>query len=396
MQTCAFLSKATVAFTLLDLACSSRSSRHGTTDVSNHSWYTPFTNHRAKEHPLPCSLSGGLANATLREVSSATMEKLRDLLVIKKPKQLNVGGDTTKYPSYKDINLLGAWMVQNEYIQETYDTAKDQIDTSSVVNATIPATNQVGSIEGARPLRSELNEKYFFHGTKPEFVNSIACNGLREGGGLFGKGVYLADVPEKFDQYTTHSGEGDKKLLADIARSDSEYVAATGDVFYGFVVRAMLGRTFEGKCDCSSCEGTKIRCGRCGQVANLDTGEYVKSWWRHNIVQPDAVPDAQRKHVYAVEDSEDQFNSLCVQHEKGTCIQRFNECIVPQGSDRAQVEFLIAYERCKDRLADGPCEPTQQDPSLQPRSKKEKKESGRSRGKKRVVKRSGRGSRDSS
>ena len=40
-----------------------------------------------------------------------------------------------------------------------------------------------------------LNEKYLFHGTKPEFINTIQSDGfderVRELGGLYGSGIYF-------------------------------------------------------------------------------------------------------------------------------------------------------------------------------------------------------------
>merc|ERR1712139_485798 len=62
-------------------------------------------------------------------------------------------------------------------------------------------------------LDEAVNEKCLLHGTKPDHALSIIHNGLNEklSGGLFGKGVYLAEDPSKIDQYCTPDvklGEG--------------------------------------------------------------------------------------------------------------------------------------------------------------------------------------------
>merc|ERR1712110_975296 len=57
----------------------------------------------------------------------------------------------------------------------------------------------------AARLRPALRETegWYLHGTKPETVLAILSGGLNERlcTGLFGRGVYLAEDPEKADQY---------------------------------------------------------------------------------------------------------------------------------------------------------------------------------------------------
>lgn len=57
----------------------------------------------------------------------------------------------------------------------------------------------------------EFNEYYFFHGTKPNTVQSICSQGLDSrlaGSGLLGSGVYGAEVASKSAGY---SGKGTKR-----------------------------------------------------------------------------------------------------------------------------------------------------------------------------------------
>jgi len=54
-------------------------------------------------------------------------------------------------------------------------------------------------------LLPEVNEGYFFHGTKPEVVENVICQGLdirMAGTALLGRAIYLAESSTKADQYT--------------------------------------------------------------------------------------------------------------------------------------------------------------------------------------------------
>ena len=54
-------------------------------------------------------------------------------------------------------------------------------------------------------LLSEVNEGYFFHGTKPEVVENVICQGLdirMAGDFVLGRAIYLAESSTKADQYT--------------------------------------------------------------------------------------------------------------------------------------------------------------------------------------------------
>ena len=79
--------------------------------------------------------------------------------------------------------------------------------------ATTPNLNSGGSkIEALLPttwkmerLLPEVNEGYFFHGTKPEVVDNVICQGLdirMAGPYLLGRALYLAGSSTKADQYT--------------------------------------------------------------------------------------------------------------------------------------------------------------------------------------------------
>ena len=77
-------------------------------------------------------------------------------------------------------------------------------------------------------LDTAVNEKYVWHGTKPEHIDTIAQHGFDERvgslDGRFGAGIYFADMCSKSDQYCTPDG----------CRS-----------FYLFLSRAMFGACHE-------------------------------------------------------------------------------------------------------------------------------------------------------
>ncbi|EFC39622.1 TCCD-inducible-PARP-like domain-containing protein [Naegleria gruberi] len=66
-------------------------------------------------------------------------------------------------------------------------------------------------------LNGGMNEKYLWHGTKPEFISSISEHGFDERvaslGGLFGAGVYFAEYCSKSDQYCTPDRNNEYSLF---------------------------------------------------------------------------------------------------------------------------------------------------------------------------------------
>lgn len=55
-------------------------------------------------------------------------------------------------------------------------------------------------------LYPEVNEMYFFHGTKPDNVDAVCSQGLdvkmSAGQAVFGQAIYMAESSTKADQYT--------------------------------------------------------------------------------------------------------------------------------------------------------------------------------------------------
>lgn len=312
-----------------------------------------------------------------------TMAALRKMVKITDTESLGVGRDVANSPNrYQDIDIVGAWKVHNMPLSQSYIKQRcvlgkriQKEPNVALVNVPVPEMNK--KLPG-QTLEIRLNEKYFFHGTKsPKAVEPILCAGLNRGGGLFGEGVYLADRPEKFDQYTTHTGEVGKKALDGFAPKGSKVLAAKGQIYYAFVVRAILGRTFEGTCDCDNCQAearqypfltARGTCMRCGRLALNSTGAkpFVKAHLtfeegaaaRVKGVEPTLVTNKLGVRAYASTTAGPVYDSLYAKSSINGCIRRYNEVIVPIGSGRINIEYVIAYQRCKAPMGKGTkCDP---------------------------------------
>merc|ERR1740117_1011714 len=211
---------------------------------------------------------------------------LRKIMTVKNSSELGSGKDAKGYAPYVDLMVIAAWKVINQETLQNYIKSKCVLKKMMPKNppsVEVPIKEMNQRFPGGIWLDRTVNEKYFFHGTsKPELIEPILCTGLDKGGGLFGDGVYLADAPEKFDQYTTHEGENGHRAMERYAATNQTYLKAPGRIFYGFVVRALLGNVFEGSCDCENCEfesqwqtPTPGRCSRCGRLSQKKGGRRI-------------------------------------------------------------------------------------------------------------------------
>jgi len=338
-------------------------------DIKAHSAYEEYaigqgiTQHRAPKVECEACCPGN-ASLIAVEATSDTLDKLREFMKPKRADQLGVGRDVSDYAEYKDLSLVAAWKVANKEIDARYTEESEYLKkwlSPATRRIKTPSSN-LGDIPGSDSLNKNINEAYFYHGTSPENLLKIACSGLKFGGGLFGPGIYLADVAEKFDQYTTHKGEQNGRALDAFVSNNSAYKAAHGDVFYGFIVRAALGNVFEGDCACTNCfpdgKFTSKQCRQCGRLAQGGSGDMIKTFnnTRFKAVSPDLKEDKWGKMRYAKDsDGTLRYDSIYARKKPGSCIQRFNEAIVPLDSGRVKVEYIVAYQRCKE--AHGKCEP---------------------------------------
>lgn len=318
---------------------------------------------------------------------SVLMQKLRSIMTVDEEgrEQLGVGADFDKtnphgYPRYKDMALVTAWKVQNLITRDKYDHEKAKLrgETSKkhgghvTVKQTDEAASAVTHWANITKLDPYANEKYFFHGTKPEFLKMILCEGLNKGGGLFGPATYLGDTPSKMDQYTT-TDSSKKRVLEGFEEKGMPYEWSRADVFYGFLVRTSLGNSLQGKCQfCYNSTKVKKKNGkgeRClpdavdedstsekkqyegNRIAFLlpENGTYTEdNSWK---AAPLLVKDGEGRPKYKLAGEDPIYHSLYARKKaEKTCLRRFSEVMVPLDSHRMDIEFLLVYHRCENIL----------------------------------------------
>jgi len=321
----------------------------------------------------------GKASLVSIDDSSPQMVMLRKIMVVKDPSNLGVGLDVQgETQAYQDLQIAAAWRVHNPGVVEKYIRIKCEYEKKADGNETrygVPIPEMNEGMPGGRPLDKHLNEKYFFHGTSsPEAVEPILCGGLTRGGGLFGDGVYLADRPEKLDQYTNHAPEEGGHVM-DKFLPKHKIAKLKGRFFYAFIVRAVMGHTFEGMCTCENCQAEARRypflilgerCVRCGRLSTKIAGvkRYIDANLTYDPLQPGRVKGIEPtmtkdKFGYMKYSSANtiSYDSLYARASLQGCIKRYNEAVVPLMSDRVSIEYVIAYQRCKQPVTkDAPCD----------------------------------------
>jgi len=263
----------------------------------------------------------------LRLLGDSMIPTFQKLLSVRYPHTLGKGRDIAVYGrTYSRLEVMYAWQIISPERRAAYHIQRDALARDRAraekQGVSVPTVSSRLSAIGKNlqePLQA--NEGWFLHGTKPENVLPILSAGLSEKmcTGKFGKGVYLAEDPEKPDQYVTPDTKYMAPGLEDLhkrlyrarcARHPNE------DLFYVFAVRAAAGipvRTRDGTSDLDRSSGEIF--------ANSDKRELSEV--------PGVTPPL-------------LFHSLVV--ELGGALGRFRE-FVHFNSARFSVEYLIAYRR---------------------------------------------------
>merc|ERR1712007_95058 len=205
------------------------------------------------------------------------------------------------------------------YKKATYDLKKQRVlEDVRACGELISVPTKLAHLVALWGAERSVNEVFLLHGTKPENVLKVLHNGLNErfSGGLFGKGVYLAEDPSKIDQYCTpdmeRAAEGSELALLHnrLYPSSSRHPA---EVFYGFVVRTMLGMPIFTQD---------------GQNNMFPPGQaiFATSDQRELATVPATQPPV-------------HYHSLIA--EKGQVVKRHREFIIFDGDDRAGVSRRI-------------------------------------------------------
>jgi len=264
-------------------------------------------------------------------------------LRVTKHKELGKGRDAQHHPtSYNDLELIEAYypfhpevMVEGSEsfamgIRADYDMERDAMwDERQFINKVATfMDDKVGSLLNDGLVGPAINEKILLHGTKAEFVEPILCSFLSKGGGIFGNGVYLTDMPEKSDQYATS-----------YATSDGEE-----DIFFTFMVSALLG------------EPAYVYCNKTGREVKFFQVDNVRG--DHEIVPVyKDYEKGPRRFFFQNVVTRDLFHSLkglanfvpddkkILGPNRKSCIDRFSEYILPPDSRRVIVKYVLQYER---------------------------------------------------
>lgn len=256
------------------------------------------------------------------------MAALEPALRVSRPEDLGFGRDATKYPrKYRKLEVAFAWRILLSQDRQAIFEAKKHAALRELVraeNKSVPV-HEVKSRLNEKltnlPISSsamQRSEGWYLHGTKPETVLPILCSGLNERmcGGLFGSGVYLAEDPEKADQYVTpdskYGASGLEELHSRLFRGGARH--PQDDIFYVFVCRAVAGvpvRTKDGILDLDNSKGL---------FASFEKRELAEI--------PGLAPV--------------RFHSLVA--EVGGKIHRFRE-FVHFDAARVRAEYLVAYRR---------------------------------------------------
>ena len=191
------------------------------------------------------------------------LAQLEKFLNVDDPKNLGFGRDVKQdVGKYVKLKLAYAWRIQNPALWARYEAGKDKIrrDLSSIAKAGKALSRKPPGLptrlhEHARAmpgpaLDAEVRETMLMHGTKPEHLLDILCNGPNEryssGKSLFGNGVYFGEDADKVDQYVTvdpafirlRGGEG---ILHARLYGTSRQQKHPGNVYYLLICRVALG-----------------------------------------------------------------------------------------------------------------------------------------------------------
>ncbi|KAI8779994.1 tankyrase [Biomphalaria glabrata] len=168
-----------------------------------------------------------LVNFTIVDVDDATEDAIRKLVSGTWDKDLVGKGDDGRNLNQTAITVLNVKRIENPSLFSKYNAKRKEILLSRFSGVAPDVASLAGSRGGISTTQllsqamkdavyAEVNEHYFFHGTKVQYVNSLALSGFimsYAGLGQFGRGIYGAERSTKSDQYTDATGDVQNMLL---------------------------------------------------------------------------------------------------------------------------------------------------------------------------------------
>jgi hypothetical protein len=278
----------------------------------------------------------------LHKVDTGVLQTLKHMFQVTQPGELGKGRDVHKYhKAYSRLDVHCAWRIEHpglwgrfaserimmaQQLQRAGRTCHEDVETKLAKAAT--------SLPGK--VSDQVHETWLLHGSKPDVLLTILSNGLNDrvtsGRGGFGAGIYLAEDPEKADQYCSADPKYASPDLEDLHyrlfRPEGNK-HPNEDIFYCFVVRTLLGASLKTK----GLERTGWPEDKSAPVPTKDcqTGEklFLTDDRRQLVQIPGTVPPVNHHSLIA---------------ERGVAVKRFRE-FVAFDANQVYPEYLVAYKR---------------------------------------------------
>ena len=293
---------------------------------------------------VPSHHGASIVCAQALTTSDPDFAALSRLCNVSDPKNLGIGRDVRDGPwknaaqsgRQRSLCLAAAWTIENPFLWGKYQAEKriiaEQLNrliahgkqpppvTPTLFQGIDPSSLQTVSPE----LHAALNETLLSHGTKPDVLLELLGNGLSDKfcGGIFGKGIYLAESLTKNDQYVeADESYNCRSKLGDLhARLYGKQNQHPGKVYYVLICRTLLGypvRTQDNQTN----------------MDHWDTGVYAMQ--NRELAYIDGAYEGSRIH----------HHSLLA--ETGVRIQRHRE-FIQFNKERVYPWYLLAYQRVLD------------------------------------------------
>ena len=310
-------------------------------------------------------ISPNAGEIVLRHARDAHHANMKAFFAASNPADLGLGHDTTEYmpagTSYTKIVPIATFDVDYSAskILEAFHQAQKGFrnaasnDCPSAKPLTLRTdkawANQPNPDRGITSQGTDLNEvtgeKYMFHGTSAQAVESILNSNFdlkRARPGWYGKAIYFADDPSKSDQYArTDRTSAEPRVEALLRRlgitadqwRNQAVTSVHGDkeVFFMFVVRVALGCTADlskDRFDANKCPSDSTEP---DDRLFLDADQPPRGNQMNNVTQLN--PDYNSVSVKAYKEG-----------GKGKAFMRFRETTV-YDSAVARITHLVAYVR---------------------------------------------------
>ncbi|CAE7244256.1 TNKS2 [Symbiodinium sp. CCMP2456] len=272
-------------------------------------------------------------------LDSDTLDRVKQLFVVTMPQELGKGRDAQKYGrSYQNLEVTCAWRLEypSQWLKYAAERNSVNMNMQQLRRQAIPLQTWTSKLEEASKnmpgtLHAEVGERFLLHGTNParilDILHQSFSDKLASLNGMFGAGSYVAEDPEKIDQYTTPDPgfevPGLEELHSRLYRAGGN--AHPGeDTFYCFLVRAVCGA-------CQVVEGLDK-----DRLRDADSGTEVFLTPDRRVLShiPHASPSL-------------SYHTLVVnvaKHKVPAGVYRFREVVLFDGN-RIYPEYLLAYRR---------------------------------------------------